>query len=83
MANQFGCGLLTPPVVMTTKEMLADRPDWCPLISIQPHSRLIQECDVFCVLERMIGYLDEDMIERLKLLIRVQIPTVIEAEEGT
>jgi hypothetical protein len=26
---------------MTSKEMLAGRPDWCPLVSVPPHGDLI------------------------------------------
>lgn len=54
----------------------------CPLRYIGPHDRLIQECDVFCLLDRFLGYLDEDMIRRIKQKIQIEIPTVIDAEEG-
>ena len=52
LSNSFGCGLAYPPIIMTTKEMLAGRPDWCPLIYIPPHGRLI-DADEF--LKRAIG----------------------------
>ena len=32
LSNCAGCGLTNPPVLLTQKEMLADRPDWCPLV---------------------------------------------------
>ena len=40
LSNNCGCGLTNPPVLMTSKEMLADRPDWCPLVPVPPHGRL-------------------------------------------
>lgn len=41
ISNATGCGLMNPPVIMTTREMLAGRPDWCPLVEIPAHGRLI------------------------------------------
>jgi len=41
ISNASGCGMMNPPVLMTSKEMLADRPDWCPLVPIPPHGDLI------------------------------------------
>ena len=42
ISNSSGCGMMNPPVLMTTKEMLADRPDWCPLLPLpNKHWRLI------------------------------------------
>ena len=43
ISNSSGCGLMNPPVLMTSKEMLADRPDWCPLIEIPPHNLIDRE----------------------------------------
>lgn len=40
ISNASGCGLTNPPVIMTTREMLADRPDWCPMVDIPAHGRL-------------------------------------------
>ena len=41
VSNSVGCGLANPPIIMTSKEMLAGRPDWCPLIEVpEPHGRL-------------------------------------------
>ena len=40
LSNSCGCGLNNPPVLMTSKEMIADRPDWCPLVELPPHGRL-------------------------------------------
>ena len=41
VSNSAGCGLSNPPIIMTSKEMLAGRPDWCPLVPVPPHGRLI------------------------------------------
>lgn len=41
ISNASGCGLTNPPVIMTTREMLAGRPDWCPMVDIPAHGRLI------------------------------------------
>ena len=41
ISNSSGCGMTNPPILMTSKEMLADRPDWCPLVPVPPHGRLI------------------------------------------
>lgn len=49
---------------------------------IGAHGRLIQECDVFQELDRFAGYLDEDMITRIKKGIFLHVPTVIQAEEA-
>lgn len=40
ISNNVGCGLTNPPVIITSKEMLAGRPDWCPLVPVPPHGRL-------------------------------------------
>lgn len=37
--------------------------------------RLIDEDKVISVIERFIGYLDEDMIERIKIAIKKSVPT--------
>lgn len=40
ISNAVGCRLTNPPVIMTTREMLAGRPDWCPLVALPAHGRL-------------------------------------------
>ena len=68
------CGLSNPPVIMTSKEMLQGRPDWCPLVPIPPHGRLI----------------DADDTENITVIMnengsgfnRIIAPIIIEAEEG-
>lgn len=40
ISNSAGCGLSNPPIIMTSKEMLAGHPDWCPLVPVPPHGRL-------------------------------------------
>lgn len=53
----------------------------CPIVDVsKPHGRLIDENDVLNVIERFLGYLDEDIIYRIKYAITHHIPTVIEAE---
>lgn len=61
-------------------DMRSGRHPRCPLVALPAHDRLIQECDVACVIERMIGYIDADMVERMKTYIKIQVPTVFEAE---
>ena len=56
LSNSCGCGLTNPPVLMTSKEMLADRPDWCPLVSVPPHGRCI-DADALAMSDRMVGKL--------------------------
>ena len=56
-----------------------DRRVDCPLIPVPPHGRLIDEADVFSVFDRLAGYLDDDMIFRIKYLIHRDCPTVIPA----
>lgn len=47
--------------------------------NIPPHGRLIDESDVSIVFDRLAGYLDDDMIFRLKYLVHRDCPTVIPA----
>lgn len=55
----------------------------CPISDFpDTHGRLIDEKDVFSVLDRFIGYLDEDMIERLKIKIAAGTETIVEAREA-
>ena len=88
LSNSCGCGLTNPPVLMTSKEMLADRPDWCPLVSIPPHGRLIDASEKIKV--QMYDDMTEDyhMVEMTidDLLsqgwIEANAPTIIPPEEG-
>lgn len=80
-SNSSGCGLMNPPVLMTSKEMLADRPDWCPLVSVPPHGDLIErnalfkKCEFVCT--------DDDVdVRAVRYSIIENAPTVIPAEEG-
>ena len=88
ISNSSGCGLMNPPVLMTSKEMLADRPDWCPLIEIQePHGRLI---DADAVLRRYDYELSrtytDDFAKGFQLGVKAAVgngtAVVVEAEEG-
>lgn len=67
VSNSFGCGLSNPPIIMTQEEMLADRPDWCPLVPVPPHGDLI----------------DRDALPtgRVEWEDIVNAPTIIPAEE--
>ena len=47
--------------------------------NIPPHGRLIDEADAFNVFDRLVGYLDDDMISQIKALIHRDCPTVIPA----
>lgn len=49
--------------------------------AIGPHGRLIEEADAEKEVERFLGYLDEDMIYRIKFAIRANAPTIIPASE--
>lgn len=66
LSNGAGCGLTNPPVLMTSKEMLAHRPDWCPLVPVPPHGRLI-DADAFDERVRIAGGLaDEELSDDFK-----------------
>ena len=86
ISNASGCGLMNPPVLMTSKEMLADRPDWCPLVPVTPNGRLI---DADAVIDLVMQYCpDDDGVcskagaDLRELLDEIEnLPTVIPAEE--
>ena len=86
ISNASGCGMMNPPVLMTSKEMLADRPDWCPLVPVPPHGRLI---DADAVIDLVMQYCpDDDGVcskagaDLRELLDEIEnLPTVIPAEE--
>lgn len=66
LSNSAGCGLTNPPVLMTSKEMLADRPDWCPLVPVPKHGRLI-DADAFDERIRIAGGMaDEELSDDFK-----------------
>lgn len=69
-----------------------DRPDWCPLVEIPPHGRLI-DADALRLLYDFSGYkptgdMTEEEFDRLMYRLPViraiidEAPTIIEAEEG-
>ncbi len=57
-----------------------DRPDWCPLVYVPPHGRLI-DADAFLALINDSTILSDFLKCIINPLIRGE-PTVIEAEEG-
>ena len=59
ISNASGCGMMNPPVLMTSKEMLADRPDWCPLVPVPPHGRLIDADEAISPMEKTFEDFDE------------------------
>lgn len=86
ISNSSGCGMMNPPVLMTTKEMLADRPDWCPLLPLpNEHGALVdfESLDVSLYLPD-VGYLSDyqqgwnDAMHRIINSGKIIIP----AEEG-
>ena len=88
VSNSIGCGLTNPPVCMTSKEMLAGRPDWCPLVPVPPHGRLIDAS------EKIKVQIYDDMTEDYHMVemtiddllcqgwVEANAPTIIPAEEG-
>ena len=54
-----------------------DRPDWCPLVSVPPHGRLI---DADALMKRM--WEETDCMISVPATFVRDAPTVIEAEEG-
>jgi len=88
ISNASGCGMMNPPVLMTSKEMLADRPDWCPLVPVTPHGRLIDASEEIQV--QMYDDQHEDFYQVKMTIddllsqswIDAKAPTVIPAEEG-
>ena len=88
ISNSSGCGMMNPPVLMTTKEMLADRPDWCPLVPIPPHGRLIDADEFDERIRQAGGMCEEELTEDFKdgvqtvlAMLKTQT-TIIPAEEG-
>ena len=87
ISNAIGCGMMNPPVLMTSKEMLADRPDWCPLVPVPPHGRLIDASEEIQV--QMYDDQHEDFYQVKMTIddllsqswIDAKSPTVIPAEE--
>lgn len=81
ISNNVGCGLTNPPIIMTSKEMLAGRPDWCPLVPVpEPHGRLGD-------LDALMGRIEHDtpLSSTFEKIVRRYIekaPTVIPAEEA-
>ena len=58
------------------------RPSWCPIICSLPegHGRLVESNQVAKMIDRWIGYLDEDMIYRIKFALNRDVPTIVPAE---
>ena len=89
LSNSCGCGLTNPPILMTSKEMLAGRPDWCPLVPVPPHGRLID------AREKIRVQIYDDMTEDYHIAemtiddllsqgwVEAAAPTIIPAEEET
>lgn len=93
VSDSIGCGLTNPPFCMTTKEMLADRPNWCPLVSIPTHGRLVDADALEELFLEVIGNIAkrkemepvlEHMVRASAMVIEMidDAPTIIEAEEG-
>lgn len=88
LSNSAGCGLSNPPIIMTSKEMLAGHPDWCPLVPVPPHGRLIDAS------EKIRVQMYDDMTEDYHIAemtiddllsqgwVEANAPTIIPAEEG-
>lgn len=62
-------------------ECTAFRHPCCPLIPIK--GRLIYENDVCNIIDRFIGYLDDDMVFRIKTAIKCHTKSVVKSEEDT
>lgn len=61
---------------------MENRPSDCPLIEVpEPHGDMKDINHINQVLDRFSGYLDDDMIYRLKIAIGRDAPTVIPAVE--
>lgn len=80
LAAIAGCIYTRRLVLPEEHDMRSGRHPRCPLVALPAHDRLIQECDVALVIERLIGYIDADMVERVKTYIKIQVPTIFEAE---
>jgi len=84
ISNASGCGMMNPPVLMTSKEMLADRPDWCPLVPIPPHGDLIDRDALSNTIEQHYKHLKINRYDRDLLLHYLDVemaPAIIPAEE--
>lgn len=85
VSNSIGCGLTNPPIVMTSKEMLAGRPDWCPLVSIPPHGDLIGRNPLIDIAMHLRNRAKDEYTRRMiDSVIRyiAEAPTIIPAEEA-
>lgn len=85
VSNSVGCGLANPPIIMTSKEMLAGHPNWCPLVSVpEPHGDLIdREWLVDISLHLMNIAKNNDIANGVKWLWQyiIEAPTIIPASE--
>ena len=56
----------------------------CPIICQLPegHGRLVESNQVAKMIDRWTGYLDEDMIYRIKLALNRDVPTIVPAERS-
>ena len=66
LSNSTGCGLSNPPIIMTSKEMLAGRPDWCPLVPVPAHGRLIDADEFDERIRQAGGMCEEELTEDFK-----------------
>ena len=91
ISNATGCGLMNPPVLMTSKEMLQGRPDWCPLLSVPPHGRVIDADALTVKLQRHREYhsdgsksgaaISNGIGQCLDIINGKECPTIIPTEE--
>ena len=87
ISTAAGCGLTNPPVLMTSKEMLQGRPDWCPLFPVPPHGRLGDLDELGKEVNRECDKYDAGITGTLTCLNRIlaafsNAPTIIPAEAG-
>ena len=66
------------------ENVISRRPDWCPLIEVPPHGRLIDASVAYDKIAEAAGeesgnYVDMDVVDRGLS----ETPTIIEAEEET
>ena len=77
-AHDEYCYLLNRRLV--TKDWV-QRKDDCPLVPVPPHGDLISLKDAETVIDRFLGYLDEEMIYRIKYKLNQDCPVIVPADK--
>lgn len=59
------------------KPSKAKRPGWCPLVELPEHGDLISLDDAKTVITRFLGYIDDDLVFRMKFMLGKDCPVIV------